>query len=170
MDFALSLPAIILLVLGFALVVLEMYTPGFGVFGVSGIVLLALGVIAAQPTPLQALIMVAVIVVLLGIALTIFIHSASKGRLSKSPLVLKEVATRGAAENELAYFVGRSGVTHTALCPAGIAEFEGVKLNVVSQGEFIDAGVSVRVACVQGNRIVVQAVKAESSPGDQPQP
>lgn len=43
MDFALSLPAIILLVLGFALVVLEMYTPGFGVFGVSGIVLLALG-------------------------------------------------------------------------------------------------------------------------------
>lgn len=106
--------------------------------------------IAAQPTPLQALIMVAVIVVLLGIALTIFIHSASKGRLSKSPLVLKEVATRGAAENELAYFVGRSGVTHTALRPAGIAEFEGVKLNVVSQGEFIDAGVSVRVALRAG--------------------
>ena len=94
MDLVSYIPAIVLLILGFGLVVLEMYLPGFGAPGILGCILLVAGVIAARPTPLQALIMALIIVVLLCIALSIFIHSASKGRLANSKLVLKEVATR----------------------------------------------------------------------------
>ncbi len=156
MDFVSYLPAIILLVLGFALVVLEMYLPGFGAPGILGCILLIAGVIAARPTPLQALIMAVVIIILLCIALSIFIHSASKGRLSNSRLVLKEVATRPENENELRYFIGKTGTTATPLRPAGIAEFDGVKLNVVSEGEFVEAQRPVTVERVEGNRIVVR--------------
>ena len=89
MDWLTYLPAIILLVLGFGLVVLEMYLPGFGAPGILGFILLVAGVIALRPTPLQALLISVVIIILLCIALSIFVHSASKGRLSNSKLVLK---------------------------------------------------------------------------------
>lgn len=163
MDIIAYLPAIILLVLGFALVVLEMYLPGFGAPGILGCILLIGGVIATRPTPLQALIMAVIIIILLCIALSIFIHSASKGKLANSALVLKEVSTQADPESELHYFIGKEGTARTALRPAGIAEFDGVKLNVVSDGEFISAAKPVKVARVDGNRIVVIELTSKQS-------
>ena len=55
--------------------------------------------------------------------------------------------------------VGKTGTASTALRPAGMAEFDGVKLSVVSKGEFIEAGRAVTVECVEGNRIVVHEAK-----------
>ena len=103
------LPTVVMLIVGFALVVVEMYIPGFGVPGIAGILLLIGGVIFARPTPLQALIMVVVIVALLCIALSLCMHSASRGRLAKSRLVLHDVATQAETpeSNDLSYFVGR---------------------------------------------------------------
>ena len=161
MDFVSYLPAIILLVLGFALVVIEMYIPGFGAPGILGCILLVGGVIAARPTPLQALFMAVIIIALLCVALSVFVHSASRGRLARSNLVLKEVSTRANVENALHFFVGKEGVARTALRPAGIAEFDGVKLNVLTEGEFIDVGKRVSVSRVEGNRIVVAEIAGE---------
>jgi len=154
------LPSIVMLIVGFVLVVVEMYIPGFGVPGIVGILLLIGGVIMARPTPLQALIMVVIIVALLCIALSLCLHSAAKGRLSKSRLVLHDVATQAETpeNNDLSYFVGREGVCHTVLRPAGMADFDGVKLNVVSDGEYISAGSRIIVDRVEGNRILVRAV------------
>ena len=67
-------------------------------------------------------------------------------------------------DEDLSYFVGRTGKTHTALRPAGIAEFDGVKLNVVSDGDFVGAQRSVRVERVEGNRIVVRECAADEQP------
>ena len=70
-------------------------------------------------------------------------------------LVIDFVLKYAAENNDLNYFIGREGVTHTALRPAGIGEFDGVKLNVVSDGEFIGKDKPIRVLSVKGNRIVV---------------
>ena len=156
------LPSIVLLLVGFTLVVIEMYIPGFGVPGIAGIIMLIGGVYFAHPSPLGAVIMVLVIVALLCIALSICLHSAANGRLSKSRLVLHDVATQAETSetNDLAYFVGREGESRTVLRPAGMAEFDGVKLNVVSDGEYIAVGARVVVDRVEGNRIVVREIKA----------
>ena len=153
--------ALAALILGYVLLVMEFCIPGFGVPGVLGIILAVLGVITMQPTPLQALIVVVVFVVLLCIALAICLRSAAHGRLSKSRLVLDEVATRpdGSESNDLYYFIGKTGEAHTPLRPAGIAEFDGVRLNVVSGGDYIERGIPVRVERVAGNRIVVARIK-----------
>ncbi|MGI6240111.1 MAG: NfeD family protein [Christensenellales bacterium] len=157
------LPTILMLIVGFVLLVVEMYIPGFGAPGIVGLLLLIGGIIMAKPTPFQALIMVLVIVALLLIALTISIHSASKGRLSRSKLVLHDVATQAQTRetNELMELTGRAGVARTALRPAGIAEFDGEQHNVVSEGSFILEGAAVQVARVEGNRIVVRPIKTE---------
>ncbi|MBQ8506448.1 MAG: hypothetical protein IJ466_03330 [Clostridia bacterium] len=151
--------ALIAMIVGYILLVVEMCIPGFGVPGILGVILAVLGLITMQPTPVQALVVVVVYVALLCIALAICLRSAAKGRLSKSKLVLNEVASPAEAANELEYFVGKTGAAHTVLRPAGIAEFDGVKLNVVTGGDFIEKGTPVRVERVEGKRIIVAEIR-----------
>lgn len=162
-DLILAHPvALAALILGYALLVVEMCIPGFGLPGILGAILAVLGVVTLRPSPLQMLIVVVVYVALLGVALAICLRSAAKGRLSKSRLVLNEVATQAERpeDNDLNYFIGKTGAAHTPLRPAGIAEFDGVRLSVVSEGDFIEAGAPVRVERVQGKRIVVARIRA----------
>lgn len=152
-----NLPELILLLVGIGLLVFEMYIPGFGVPGALGIVALAVGFILLKPTLEQGLLLFVILAAILCVALSICLVTASRGRLAKSKLALKDVAIspNAAENNDLNYFIGREGVSHTALRPAGIGEFDGVKLNVVSDGEFIAQGRPIRVQKVAGNRIVV---------------
>ena len=156
-----NIPVLIMLLVGVGLLVFEMYIPGFGAPGISGVVLLALGFVVLRPTLSQGLILFAILAAILCIALSICLFSASRGRLSKSKLVLNDVAVPSDAsrKNDLNRFVGMAGVAHTALRPAGIGEFDGTKLNVVSDGEFIGIQKPIRVERVDGNRIVVREVK-----------
>ena len=149
------IPALVMIIVGFGLMVVEMYVPGFGLPGISGILLMLGGIFLMQPTPLQALILVVILVLLLGVAFSIAMRSIAKGRLSRSKLVLNEELGAG-DEQDLTYFIGNTGRTHTALRPAGIAEFGGVKLNVVSDGDFVAADRPIVVLRVEGNRIVVR--------------
>ncbi len=153
-----NIPELVMMIVGFVLLVIEMYIPGFGLAGISGTALMAGGIIMMRPSPLQALILILISVVLLSIAFSIAMYSISKGRLSRSKLVLNEALNQkpGSESEDLSYFVGKTGIAHTTLRPAGIAEFDGVKLNVVSDGEFVNSGDTVRVERAEGNRIVVR--------------
>jgi len=158
-----NIPELIMMIAGFALLVVEMYIPGFGLAGISGTALMIGGIVLMGPTPLQALILVLISVILLSIAFSLAMYSISKGRLSRSKLVLNDALNQkeSSASADLAYFVGKIGQTHTALRPAGIAEFDGVKLNVVSDGDFVNTQKHVRVERVEGNRIVVRETDAD---------
>ena len=50
-------------------------------------------------------------------------------------------------------------IDSSLLRPAGIAEIEGERVDVVSDGEFIEAGDSIAVVRVDGNRIVVRRLR-----------
>ena len=161
-----NIPELIMMIAGFVLLVIEMYIPGFGLAGISGTILMIGGIIVMKPTPLQALLLVLISVILLSSAFSIAMYSISMGRLSRSKLVLNDALNQKevAAGEDLSYFVGKVGQTRTALRPAGIAEFDGVKLNVVSDGDFVNTQKHVRVERVEGNRIVVRETNAEGLP------
>jgi membrane-bound serine protease (ClpP class) len=59
---------------------------------------------------------------------------------------------------------GHTGVALSPLRPAGIAEIDGTRLDVVSDGGFIDAGTSIEVTRVEGNRIVVRPSTPRQEP------
>jgi len=148
---------LILLIIGFALVVVEMYVPGFGFPGITGTICLIAGIALYAKTDIVAwLVMTVIIVSLLCVALSISIRSAAKGRLAKSKLVLNEVATTGVGDKDLSYYVGKTGCATTVLRPAGMGEFDGVKLNILSDGEFIPEGADITITRVEGNRIFVR--------------
>ncbi len=150
------LPALMFLI-GFVLVIIEMFNPGFGVPGITGVLCLIAGVILMASTPLEAIILVFIITVILGVALMVVFYLASKGKLSKR-MVLSDKLNSESGFNgteDLKYFVGKEGKALSVLRPSGTGEFEGLKLDVVSQGEFIQKGANIRVIRVEGRRIVV---------------
>ena len=59
---------------------------------------------------------------------------------------------------DMQVFLGREGTATTALRPTGLGEFDGVRLNVVSEGDFIENGTKIRVTQIEGSRIVVKKV------------
>jgi membrane-bound serine protease (ClpP class) len=61
--------------------------------------------------------------------------------------------------------LGRTGTALSPLRPAGIATIDGVRVDVVSDGGFIDAGTPIEVTRVEGNRVVVQR---QLSPEEEP--
>lgn len=152
-----NLPWILMLILGFVLVAVEMFIPGFGLPGISGIILLVGGVIMiSNGDPVRGLIVTVIIVALLCVMLSISIRSASKGRFKKSALVLNDVFEPEVSEKDMSFYVGKQGATLTVLRPAGMGEFDGVKLNIVSDGEYIGLGEKVKVERVEGNKIIVR--------------
>jgi membrane-bound ClpP family serine protease len=50
----------------------------------------------------------------------------------------------------------KSGVTVTELRPSGIAEINGKRYSVVSEGEMIDSSIEIIVKQVEGNSIIVR--------------
>jgi len=143
---------------GLILIIIEMFHPGFGVPGVMGIVLLTAGIILYAKTVLQALILIAVVLAVLGAALALVLQSASKGRLAKHIVLDSTVDddVRFSATDDLSYLVGSEGRTLSVLRPSGIADFNGVRLDVVSEGEYIPKGTLVFIDKIEGNRIVVK--------------
>jgi membrane-bound ClpP family serine protease len=144
---------------GFLLVIIEMFHPGFGAPGIIGGILLVLGIIFTARSIQDVIVMLFIIVVILGAALTVVLQSATKGRLSKT-LVLSKAQNKEEGYigvEDLNYFIGRDGIAATVLRPSGIADFAGVKLDVVTEGEFIEKGTKVKIIKVEGRRIVVRS-------------
>jgi membrane-bound serine protease (ClpP class) len=55
--------------------------------------------------------------------------------------------------------VGHTGVARTILRPSGRAEFGAMLADVVTDGDFLEAGTPVRVIRIEGGRIVVEAIE-----------
>ncbi|MCL2365991.1 MAG: hypothetical protein FWC75_02965 [Oscillospiraceae bacterium] len=150
--------SITLFILGVGFIIVEMYTPGFGIFGALGILSLIACILVTAQTVLQGLVLTGIFFVIILLLLTIFLLFFSK-RLPKK-LILHEAETleQGFSGTEdMKYLMGKTGTVSTSCRPSGSADFDGVKLDVVSNGEFIEKGTLVEVIEIEGNRIVVKA-------------
>ena len=160
---AANLPILICFVIGIGLMVLEAFMPGFGLPGISGIILevVAVALTWMNHGPMAALGMTLIVLSILAIAISMSLRSAANGKLSRSKLVLNDTESNEAGYRsieDLDVFLGKEGVTTTVLRPTGMAEFDGVRLNVVSEGEFIQSGTRVQIVRVEGSRILVRTI------------
>lgn len=156
-----NLPLIICMIAGVALLVVEVFVPGFGLPGISGILLLVVCVVLTWNNyGMAAGLSVSLIALALaGISVSMSIKSASHGRISQSALILKDEMP-GADNEELSALLGQEGVTVSVLSPVGMVEFDGVRLEVLSECAYLGKGVPVKVHRIEGNRIIVREIKA----------
>ena len=162
--FEANLPIVLCFVIGVGLLVAEVFMPGFGVAGISGIVLEVISIVLtyAKYGGLAALGLTVVILAVIGITISVSLRSVTKGRLSKSRLILKDRETSAEgyiATADMDVFTGKEGESTTVLRPSGMADVDGIRLNVVSEGEYIPKGTKVRVVRVDGARVVVRAIE-----------
>ena len=161
-EFLLATAGIILLLIE------ALILPGFGVAGVLGIIALmgalmlsTVGDGATMDTLIAAasrLGISLVIAVIASFAILRFLPTTRFGRhlvLSTDLTAESGFTSEPLAEHEL---VGKLGIAVSTLRPSGIADIEGKRVDVVSDGEFIEAGEPVRVDHVDGNRVVVRHV------------
>jgi len=146
--------ALIMFITGLLLLVVEIFIPGFGIAGISGIILLVLAAVIQAKNITQALILIVLIGLIVGAVLLIFFRSASKGTLYKSDIVLKEKSNE--VKNIAEVQPGDIGTSLTTLRPAGMALINGIKYDVISQGDFITKDMPVKVISVEGNKIIVR--------------
>ena len=156
--------AIFLLGLGVLLLFIEIVLlPGFGAAGVPGIVLMviAIGLVWSKFGFETGL-------VYAGVALTVTVPLAvlalwlaPRTKFGKSLiLTTAESSADGfqAPPPELVTLVGKSGQSITPLRPTGAALISGRRVDVVTRGEFIEAGTEIEVLLVEGGRVVVRSL------------
>ncbi len=173
---------LILFLLGIALLAMEIFLiPGFGVFGVSGILLTIASLVMASHTfsgitATQSFEKTVTSLTSIGAAMiTVLAAAVFMSRFLPSiPWVNRLILTPPgyAAEGDgpmlhpaltmvqqtnSSVHVGETGVCSSALRPAGKVNFGDRFLDVVSDGAYIDAGTTVEVIHVTGNRIVVRS-------------
>ena len=79
-------------------------------------------------------------------------------------IFLKEVDE--APQVDVKGFVGKEGKTVTLLRPYGDVDFNGIRMQVSSDGPFIDKGTKVQVIETQGTKIIVRAVEENQGKAD----
>ena len=155
---------------GFILLVLEIFViPGFGLAGVLGIAALlaglSLSLIGGGAT--WGFVAIAMGRVLISVLLALVASLLLLRFLPRLPFGRQLILETGlSAEEGYASapdsdnrWLGKNGSAFSPLRPAGIAVIDGERVDVVSDGEFIDAGMPVVVTRVDGNRIVVRRVR-----------
>lgn len=155
-----NLPLILCMLSGVALLVVEIFVPGFGLPGISGLLLLSAGIAITWVNygAAAGLCVTLAALALAAISISISIRSAAKGKIARSALFLKgEVPPKDTEEQEA--FLGREGVALTALNPVGIGDFDGVRLNVLSEGNYVEKGKKIKVIQVDGTHIMVREIE-----------
>jgi membrane-bound serine protease (ClpP class) len=158
---ALWVPCLVLSLLGLALLIAELFMPGFGVSGICGVLcLISVCIIQfLSNKPLVAILVTAVLGVILIAVVIVFMVSLKKGLLFRSPIVLKERIEAEAVKpssGSLEHLIGKTGTALTPLRPSGIAMIEGTRYSVETQATFINKDSEVTVISVDGTKITVK--------------
>ena len=155
--------------LGLALLVAEVFfIPGFGIAGALGVAaLLAALVLSMTGAGDTAVFIVeAVWRVVLALLLAL-LAGAALLRWLPSPLFTRRLVlasdlgtgpAHGSAPLSDQQWMGKHGHAASVLRPAGIADIDGERVDVVSDGALIEQGAAIHVTHVDGNRIVVRQV------------
>lgn len=174
---------VLLFLLGVVFIFIEIFvTPGFGIAGVTGMVLMISGLLMASQhfvlptttrelnTSLQGL------VVIVGAGCAFLVGAVAVSRYLGTIPVVSWLALdlpdshgddtelegkdkpASSSRPDLAVEVGDWGVAESPLRPAGKAIFGEEYIDVVADGSFVEKGVQVRVIDISGNRVVVREV------------
>jgi membrane-bound serine protease (ClpP class) len=167
--------AVLLFILGLVLIAVEIFViPGFGVTGISGIVLvifsLVLVTLEKMPETTQDWVSLGGTLTTFGLSMAAAVVGAvtlawylpnipyANRLILKPPADEADLDDSGGPAPSYAHMLGAIGVAATTLRPAGKVQFGEDFLDVVAEGDYVNAGSRVQVIEIEGNRIVVKEV------------
>ncbi|PXW86530.1 membrane-bound serine protease (ClpP class) [Pseudogracilibacillus auburnensis] len=156
-----GMEAIVLLVLGIILIIVEFFVAG-GIIGLLGVgaILASLFMSGYDIGHMSLSISIAFIVAVVAAVILYKWIGAERG-------IFKKLILRDRTTTELGYIssqerkelIGKEGISVTPLRPAGTAIIANERLDVVSDGSFIEKDKQLTVIQVEGIKIVVREIK-----------
>lgn len=151
---------IILFVVGIGLLILELFLPG-GIAGIIGTVAIlgSLFLAADNVVHMGISLLIAIGISILASILMVKVFG-KKMRIFKKLILTDSTSTESGYVSNLnrTDLLGLEGYTVTALRPSGTVLIKDERIDVVSEGAFIQKDVLVRIVKVEGSRIVVREV------------
>jgi len=147
---------VLLQVIGILVIIAEIFIPSLGVLTVIALAVLAysLYIVFTGISTTAGVIFTGVDIILVPFMIVLGIKI-----LAKSPLSLKKELSKQngvvSQKEKLETYINVQGESVTDLRPAGMAQINSQRVDVVTDGEYIDAGTPVVVTGVEGNRIIV---------------
>lgn len=148
---------VLLQVIGILVIMAEIFIPSFGLLSVIALALFSYSLYLIFTTVSLFAGLVALGFDLIAAPL-LFVFGMKI--LARSPLALKQELSREkgvvSQGKDMDIFLNQSGISLTDLRPAGVAKINDIRMDVVTDGEYIEAGTPVVVRQITGNRVVVQ--------------
>ncbi|MBU0559243.1 MAG: nodulation protein NfeD [Bacteroidetes bacterium] len=167
-----SVIEIILFIAGVALLLIEVFVvPGFGVFGIAGIILMVaglfLGLLADFPLINFELISTAIIqlagaFVMTALMVLVLSKFLPKTNIWNKLILSTNIATKSgyiSSEPKISHLVGLTGKAITDLRPSGTITIDSKRYDVVTAGEYLEKGTEVKIIHVEGSKVVVESTK-----------
>ena len=156
----LSIFILLIFIGGIALIGLEMFIPG-GIVGTVGVVTLVYAIIYVNKSTYYIAFILVISLILAVILYYVNRNVFHKKLMFLDRLVLNDsISTKDgyvASESRLE-LLGQKLIAYTDLRPAGVAILDNEKLDVVTDGDFIEKGNKIEVIRVEGMRIVVKKI------------
>jgi membrane-bound serine protease (ClpP class) len=160
--------SLVLFLVGALIAVIEVIVPSGGLLAVAALAALGGSLYCAYQLSGWMLAAAAVLEAVSIPALVVFtLKVLPRTSMGKSLMLSPPASDKGPAGSaaprppgEFDALLGHEGRAVTMLRPSGTAEIDGKRVSVVTSGEMIGEGARVRVAMVEGNRVVVEAIKA----------
>jgi membrane-bound serine protease (ClpP class) len=151
--------AVILILLGLAILAAEVFIPSFGILTALAIVCFFVAVVFAFNAPFPTgPITLAVLLVMLPLLFFFVFRIWPHTPMGKHLFLQAPQDEKSASAAEAVQFVGRFGRTLSPLRPSGITEFDGRRVDTLSEGTLIGAGQWVQCIDVQAGRVIVRPV------------
>ncbi len=165
-----SVIEILMFIIGVSLILLEIFViPGFGIAGISGIILvfasLFFSLVGGDPFLDLELVSRAIIQLSLSLVIALVLIFVLAKYLPKTSVFNKfvlsesEKSVDGFSSHSFAEdLIGAEGIALTTLRPAGTAEINGRRVDVMTESEYVEKDKKIKVLAVDGIRVLVKEI------------
>ena len=156
----LSIFILLIFIGGIALIGLEMFIPG-GIVGTVGVITLVYAIIYVNKSTYYI-----AFILIISLILAVILYYVNRNVFHKKLMFLDRLVLNDSISTKDGYvasesrleLLGQKLIAYTDLRPAGVAVLENEKLDVVTDGDFVEKGNKIEVIRVEGMRIVVKKI------------
>jgi membrane-bound serine protease (ClpP class) len=161
--------ALVLIVVGLAVICLEMFIPSAGMLGVLAALLILSGIVSsffhsAMAGAIVLALTCLTLPVLIALAIKIWPSTPIGKKILIGAMTEQDVLPQGDIHEQLKPLIGRRGVAKTKMLPSGIIVIDDRNYDAISDGFAIEPGTPVEVISIRTKRAVVRPVDADEPP------
>lgn len=152
--------SLVLFVLGLGLLIIEAIVPGFGLPGISGILFILIGIVLAMGSTTAAITSLSIAIIIAAIVTIIMIKYGFKSTLFTRIVLSSKLGDEEGykSSSSKTEYLDKEGIALSGLRPSGVIEIDGIKLDALTEGDFVTKGSPIKVIRVEGSKIFVRRI------------